>query len=74
MLSNYREVSPGLVREFFPAETVPAGTAVAVLVSITHGWTVHETLWGWHIHQHHPDGWEWLLERLRTRRVGGPLS
>jgi hypothetical protein len=69
VLSTYREVSPGLVREFFPAETVPAGTSVAVLATITHGWTVHEALWGWHIHQNNTGGWEWLLERLRAHRA-----
>ena len=65
------EVSPGLVREFFAAETVPAGTAVAVLVVIEHGWTTHELLWGWHQKQHDTDGWQWLVQRLESHRAIG---
>jgi hypothetical protein len=69
VLASKHEVSPGLVREFFPAETVPAGTAVAVLAEIEHGWTAHQVLWGWHEHQHQPGGWDWLRQRLRAYRI-----
>lgn len=69
VLVSRREVSPGLVREFFPAETVPVGTAVAVLAVIEHGWTAHEVLWGWHMRQHDPDGWQWLVHRLEAHRT-----
>lgn len=65
------EVSPGLVREFFPAETVPAATAVAVLAVIEHGWTAHTVLWGWHHKQHDPNGWQWLVHRLEAHRTDG---
>jgi hypothetical protein len=69
VLATKHEVSPGLVREFFPAETVPAGTAVAVLAVIEQGWTAHKVLWGWHEHQHSDDGWDWLLQHLRAHRI-----
>jgi hypothetical protein len=61
---------PGMVRELFASEVVPAGSRVVVLAHVEHGLRVHEMLWGWHLHHRDRDGWDWLLEHLFGSGLG----
>lgn len=64
--------APGVVRESFEEEQLPADARVVLIAKIAHGPRVHELLWGWHEHHRDRDGWRWLLERLSAiEKEGG---